>query len=248
MNPSSETERNTTIERLAEAVSAQARAATRAWLSTLTVALVVLLPRVPPALDQPDAVQLPFNLGSVNATAFYPLAFTILAVLAVALASAHAQHMRVHRLAHGVVRDLTSGYSPSTGSIHPRDLFDVLTVSGLTRVAPLAQWIRGQYQFAESEASAPMALRMVSTAYYLVLKLLVFAVLYVLPSLALWHAYDRVLATTDGWRLILLSAAGLVAGLSLVVVGLGEAAAVWRIARLLSKGRILESLPKVSSR
>ncbi len=210
----------------------------------LTVALIVLLPQAPADSSQPDVVQLPFDLGNVGSSAFYPLVFAILAVFGVALASAHAQHMRIHKLAHGVVGDLASSYRPSVGTVHPRDLYDVLAVSGLTRVGPLAQWTRGRYQFARDEAAAPWGLRAVSTVYYLILKLLVFAVLFVIPVVALWNSYARVAENISGSWLILMSVAGLIAGLSLAVVFFGEAAYVFLVARLLSRSGRAEGASK----
>ena len=58
------------VKELADLVSLQAKVVNRTWLATITVSLVVLLPRIADVGATTEAVELPFNLGSVSPFAF----------------------------------------------------------------------------------------------------------------------------------------------------------------------------------
>src|ERR1039457_6832514 len=110
-----------------------------AWLSLVTVALVAVLPRVP---AHGGNTPLPGKIGGVSPACFHTIAFFILAVLAIFFVAAHAQQIRAQMLAQEVIESLIN-QDPSD-AVHPRELFDMLRTPSLSRVAPLAQLLRGK--------------------------------------------------------------------------------------------------------
>lgn len=227
----------TEIKDLAEGISTQVKAGNRTWLTTITVSVLLLLP-VQRSGDGigPAMVDLPLNLGQVPESIFYPFGFAILTVLVTALAAAHASTLRAHVLAARLV-DFLESNETSGNYVRPRDLLDIIRVSSLTRVAPLAQLIRGQYQFADRDDACPQWLRVASTGYYVALKLMATTVLFLLPVLALWYAYWKAAATPiHGLWLGALAAAGLVAAASLVIVAVADGWYVGRVVKRLWNG------------
>jgi hypothetical protein len=160
-------------------------------------------------------VSLPWNIGEVDGTWFHAIAFFILVVLCIFFAAAHAQQIRAQRLAHAVVDSLIANQS-SDDIVHPRELFDMLRMPSLNRIAPLAQLLRGKYQFYSSAEKCPEWLRVISVGYYGVIKLVSFLVFFCLPVWALWRAYSMVLLT--GWWRVAVITGGCVAGITLVQV------------------------------
>jgi hypothetical protein len=185
MNPPSPLE---TIKELATAVSVQASASNRTWLALLTVAAATLLPRASTA-GPSNGLELPFALGQVDPTWFYIVLFLMLVVLTIAFSAAHAQQVRAEKLAHGIIVSMRAEIM----GMDPRELYDMLRLPSLNRVAALAQSIRGKYQFFRNSAQCPHWLRILSTIYYGFLKLSSMIVYYGLPALALWEAYGRTL-------------------------------------------------------
>ncbi len=186
-----------TIKELAAAVSLQAQVSNRVWLGLLTVAVITLLPRVPKA-GPPNELDLPFGLGQVDASWFYVILFLMLVVLTIAFSAAHAQQVRAQKLAQSFV-DSMAGRSPEVAGMHPRELFDMLRLPSVNRVAPLAQSIRGPYQFYHNAMNCPAWLRKASTIYYVLLKLVSMAVYFGLPAFALWQAYTKTQAVGLRW-------------------------------------------------
>jgi len=212
-----ERERRALVKELAGAVSVQAQVANRAWLSLITVALFAVLPRVP---TKDGNVSLPFSLGEVDPIWFHAVVFFILVVLTIFFAAAHAQQVRAQKLAQTVVDSLGADRT-SDDSVHPRELFDMLRVPSLNRVAPLAQMLMGRYQFYATVGRCPKWLRVVSVSYYGLVKLVALVVFFGLPVWALWHAYGMV--SLAGCLRVALAAGGSVAGVTLVQVLITDA-------------------------
>lgn len=206
-----ESERRSLTTDFAEAVSTQAKVANRAWLSLVTVALFAVLPRVP-ASD--GNISLPWNIGEVSPAWFHTIAFFILAVLAIFFAAAHAQQIRAQILAQGVIEWLI--HQKPSEVVHPRELFDMLRTPSLSRVSPLAQLLRGKYQFYSSGGDCPTWLRLLSVGYYVSPKLVSYIVFFLLPVWALWRAYT--VAVFPGWWRVPFIASLLVAETSLLQV------------------------------
>lgn len=209
------------VKDLAEAVSTQARIANRSWLVLMTVALVVLVPR------EGSHFELPLDIGEVAAEWFFPVAFLVLSVMLIGFCVAHAQQVRAQTLAQTSVDALAK--SATVETLHPRDLFDMLRVPSISRVAPLAQILQGQYQFYPNARECPPWLRRLSAVYYFALKVVASLVYFGLPAAALAHSYHRLalgppLAYAFG-------CVGLVAASALLIVTGLEVVYVWHVGR-----------------
>ncbi|MFY9911934.1 MAG: hypothetical protein WCF22_16640 [Candidatus Sulfotelmatobacter sp.] len=213
-----EPERRALVSELAGAVSTQAKVANRTWLSLITGALFAVLPRTQDPKN--GNLSLPWNIGEVDPRWFHAIAFFILVVLAISFASAHAQQIRAQKLTQAVISSL--GKVQDLGeAVHPRELYDMLRTPSLNRVAPLAQLLRGKYQFYASSGRCPEWLRMLSVLYYGIVKLVSFVVFYLLPIWALWRAYT--LVALPGFWMTAVVASGSVAGVTLLQVLLTDA-------------------------
>jgi hypothetical protein len=208
-----EPERRALVSELAGAVSTQAKVANRAWLSLITGALFAVLPR---AQDPKNGnLSLPWNIGEVDPRWFHAIAFFILVVLAISFASSHAQQIRAQKLTQAVISSLAKVQDPDE-AVHPRELYDMLRTPSLNRVAPLAQLLRGKYQFYASSGRCPGWLCVLSVLYYGIVKFVSFVVFYLLPMWALGQAYTLV-ALPGLWRMAVV-ASGSVAGVTLLQV------------------------------
>lgn len=176
------------VKELATAVSTQAQVANRFWIALMTVALFALLPRVSPKETQ--SINLPLGLGSVEPASLNPFLFAMLVVLIVAFAAAHAQQVRAQKLAQDQIDTMVA----SDGELHPRELFDMFRQPSVIRVAPLAQSLRGQFQFFSTAKECPALLWWSSVVYYAVLKVASIGIYFLLPGWALWaigkHLHD----------------------------------------------------------
>ena len=202
------------IEKLAKAVSTQAEVANRIWLGLVTVAIFGLLPRAP-IEKSPGFLDLPFGLGSVEAVSFHLITFLMIVVLAIAFSAAHAQQIRAQTLAQEFINTLPN-HATGTLGMHPRELFDLLRLPSLNRVAPLAQLLRGRFQFYRSRTSCPRWLKIVTTLYYIPLKLTSMVVFFGLPAFSLYHSYKLTRVVGYVWWLLIIG--GLLAASALVIM------------------------------
>jgi hypothetical protein len=170
------------VKELAAGVSVQTQVANRVWLALMTVALVAVLPR---GTNKNPDLSLPFGLGTVDSTLFYPVAFFILVVLAVAFAAAHAQVIRAGVQAHKMIDSIPKGSFAENG-VDPRGVFDMGRIPSLNRVAPLAQLAIDQ---SSAITGQRWWVRGLGVLYYMLLKLLSLIVYYALPGLAMARAY-----------------------------------------------------------
>jgi hypothetical protein len=199
------------IKDLADSVSTQAEVANRMWLALITVAVFAIVPRDPTN----KTVKLPFELGEVSPLWFHWLVFLILVVLAIAFAAAHAQQVRAQKFAQSTI-DLSPQTLTGGNIFHLRDYFDMLRKPSLTRVASLAQVLRGQYQFFTTYKGLPVWLRLGTVVYYGLLKLVSLLIYFFLPIFVLGYAWGQVAVT--GWLLWCTAALGIVAGAALLEV------------------------------
>jgi hypothetical protein len=220
------------VKNLAEACSTAAKIENRTWLGTIAVSVVLLLPPTLGATTSPS-VELPL-LGSVPTSVLSPLAFLTLAILIIALSSAHAQHIRADSRSHSIIRSM---YGEVMTGLTPRDYFDILRVPSFTRVAPLAQWIRGRWQWESESTPCPLWRRAAGTLLYIVLKLVVLVVLFLSPGIAIWVGYGRVRSSNlhQPWLALLGVAGGIAIG-SLVLITIADGIGTWpRIKTFASK-------------
>lgn len=140
----------------------------------------------------------PFGFGEVEASAYYLTLFFILVVLTVAFAAAHAQQIRAGKLAHIFI----DSHSDRTeiADLNSRDFYDMLRLPSVNRVAPLAQMIKGRYQFHQTGAKCPIWRRVVSVFYYVLPKLTSWVVYFIVPGFALLFTYHRVQTAWVPWQ------------------------------------------------
>lgn len=219
------------VKNLAEAVSTQARVANRAWIAMMGVALVALLPRVP---RNGGDVNLPLGLGVVESDSYAVIAFLMLSILVIAFATAHAQQMRAQTLAQRAIDGLDATL-PAGWGVHPRELFDMCRMPSVNRVAPLAQLVRGAYQFHERHDECPKWRRMLSVAYYVSLKGVASMVFFLVPAAALWRTHHLAVAVGDGPLAlsIVMATSGLIAATALLHVAIVDTGYVVKIVRFL---------------
>ena len=220
------------VKELASAVSTQAQVANRAWLALTTVALVATIPHVP---KENGNLALPFGLGDVKPAVFDTVALSILVVLSIAFAAAHAQQIRAQKLAQRELDSLPNE-APSGGGLHPREMFDMWCLPSLNRVAPLAQLLNGRYQFFPESPNCPAWRRRVTVAYYVLLKVASIVVYYGLPGWALWQARGSI-RYSGGVGLILVLGS-FIAGVALVQVFLSDVEYSSRVIRHLWSGPV----------
>jgi hypothetical protein len=198
------------IKELAAAGSSQSNVSNKIWIGLMTAVVVAVLPRVSTS-GQCTVLALPLGLGNIDPKWFDPILFLILVVLTIAFSAAHAQQVRAQKLAQSFLKSISHQPSSFAG-IYPRDLYDVFRLPSLNRVAPLAQSVRGKYQFYPHSRQCPRWLRWGSTVYYVLLKLMAMAVYFCLPAVALWLSYTR--ANPSGflrWSLLAIGAVALIA-------------------------------------
>ena len=207
------------VKDLAEGASIQIKATNRYWLVLIAISLFVLIP-----LPSIDATQrtLPFSLGEVEVGTFNTVSTYMLAVLIIAFCQAHAQAIRATLLGQRMLDKMPNEIQPI--GISPRDLYDVFRLPSLVRVAPLAELIKGKYQFSLDESKCPQLLRKITAMLYLFFKVVATAVYLVLPAIALGTAVAAS-GTTDllripGWIVYVFSFVATVAFLIVFIVDL----------------------------
>ena len=229
-------DRATLIKELARAASVQTQVSNRSWLALISVFVVALLPRT-----QVAEFTLPFGLGPVSATWFHFVMFSLLVVLGIAFAAAQAQQVRAQLLANYALREL--GEQPlSELHVHPRDLFDVLRVPSVNRLAPIAQLFQGREAFHSSEKRPPLWRRRVSVVYYLALKSASWLVYFGFPVLALWVSFLRI--PWPDWRRWVLLSAGIIATLPVLQVFVVDIAYVLHVSKVIGGNEHLTSPDK----
>jgi hypothetical protein len=216
-----ESEKRVFIRDLASAASTHARVADRAWIAVITVAVASIFQT--PGKD----VFLLFNFRVTDTTSFYTLSFGLLAVLLVAFSAAHAQQVRVIQLALTQVTSVPCGDE----LISSRELFDMFHEPSVVRVAPLAQILRGKFQFSTTVRDCPPCLRRATAAYYAVLKASASVIYFGLPAYALFIAYNNL--QISGWRFCIASFAGALSGVAIMQVLIAEMIQMGRVTRIL---------------
>lgn len=220
------------IKVLAAAVSMQTQASNRAWLGLLSVAVLTLLPRVPNT-GQPCEPVLPLGLGPVDRAWYHPTVFMILVVLTIAVSVAQAQLVRALKLSQLFLKSL-AGQPPTVLGMHPRELFDMMRLPSLNRVAPLAQFVLGDHQFHATASSRSGFVKFLSEVAYSALRLVSMTVYYTLPTAALWRAFSGVQAERYVWSLFLVG--GVIAISALVVVFFSDLQYSVEVMRIIWRG------------
>ena len=180
------------IKGLADGFSNQSRQANRFWLATVVAAAVVVFPTV-----DGTNIKLPFSIANVPSSYYYPIGFGIVFVLFMSYCQAYAQAHNAVKFAHKYI----DGLKQSNSKISLRRFFDFSVVSSFARSSPLVELLRS---FSEKIPAGLL------TVLYISLKSLAHAVILGLPLYALFHAYLRILDSTEHYWIILISFVALV--------------------------------------
>jgi len=223
-------DRASLIKELAAAASVQTQVSNRSWVALIIVSVIAILPRA-----QAQDLPLPFGFGTVAATWFHFVMFSLLVVLAIAFAAGHAQQVRAQRLANYALGKLGDQLLAEL-QVHPRDLFDVLRLPSVNRIAPIAQLFQGLDAFYGMESRPPYWRRRASVVYYLALKSASWLVYFGLPLLALWLSFSRV--PWPGWPQWVLLPAGIIATLPVIHVFLVDVICVLQVSRVIGQGEV----------
>jgi hypothetical protein len=186
MEPSSDKKLPDYLLKLIEGCSMYAKIATQFWIAIAFFSILTLSP----SKASEEEIKLPFGLNPIKETDFYPFAFVIIAVLLIGFGSAICQSIRVRQLIQRSTRGLKDSLIFQQ-NIYLQDLVDAILYPALNRVAPLAQVLHGKNQFFPEAFKVSRFWRVISSTYYLLLKLIVTLILYVLPGYALIHAFFR---------------------------------------------------------
>ncbi|MBN2707419.1 MAG: hypothetical protein JXR46_00130 [Calditrichaceae bacterium] len=219
------------VKHLADAASIQIKAANKMWLIIVAISLIALFPPTdtnPPAVN----VELPFGLATVSNHQFYPILFGLMSVLMVALTSSFAQALRAHFLTIPAVKNIKSN---TIAGIHPQDLFDMFRDVSVNRVAPIAQILRGKYQFSDESENCPQWRRVVTAIYYLILKLIAWGVYWILPAYAYFVAYQKAIETDFSHCVI--NSAGIISVTALLFVAIIDIGSVFKTFIFLVKNK-----------
>jgi hypothetical protein len=164
--------------KLAEGFSTQTKTATKYWLTLAVISVLVILPN-----ETNTLMKIPFELGTIKQADFFPFSAFLISILIIGFGSAHVQAIRSRSLIQRVIDD--SGDKYLLGKIHLRDFIDSIVSPSITRTAPLAQYLRGKYQFYPESKDSSRMINIISTLVYLLLKVAALFVVYLMPAFAL---------------------------------------------------------------
>jgi hypothetical protein len=171
--------------KLAEGFSTQTQTASKFWLALAIVSAIVVIP-----VSNGTSIKIPFDLGTVPQTDFYPFSALLISILIIGFGSAHIQSIRSRKLIQRVIDSLNNQvYLP--GQVHVRDFLDSIVSPSISRTAPLAQYLRTKHQFFPESSNASRLKNLISTSAYCLLKIATILVIYLFPGFALlksaWH-------------------------------------------------------------
>ena len=199
------------VANLAEAGSTQAKIANRYWLALAVFSVLFIL-----SFGTTSVAKLPFGIGQVEKNNIATIGVILISVFSVAFAAAHAQVIRVTKLAHTVLKELSNqnlfGYGHGV-----RDIYDSLRTPSIGRVAPLVQLVGGIIFFRDLK-SEHNKVRHWQSKFYLVLKIPTIVVYIGLPLITIVRLCYNLNFAARSWDLFLVYislvfAAGAVAGL-----------------------------------
>lgn len=176
------------VELIANAVSLQARVANRFWIALAALSLIVLVVE-PSTAGDVRTIQLPLELGSVSEQKFYPTACVVLSILAIAFAVSHSQQLRANSRAQELLSEMKESGENYEG-IDPRELFDLLRLPSVNRVAPISQLLQGVVE-KNAHRHLSQFVGCCIVASYLALKAIATLAYAAFPAAALLYACDK---------------------------------------------------------
>lgn len=176
------------VKTLAGAVSGATRVQNRYWMALIVVSLYVLIPRSPLSSAETVKVSLPFGLGDVAHSWFFATSTLILGVLLIVFCAAQVHLVRVLEFTHEILKTRRSAHLAQS-KFDERDMLSALLLPSLSRVAPLAQVIKGKHRFFHNKSDCPQWRLILSGALYVIWKGIAVGVWLAVPALALRSAW-----------------------------------------------------------
>jgi hypothetical protein len=167
--------------KLAEGFSTQTKTASKFWLVLAIISLIVIMPS-----QVTTSIKIPFELGTIKQSDFYPFSAFLISVLIIGFGSAHVQSIRSRVLIQRIIDNQKDKYLP--GKVHLRDFIDSIVSPSISRTAPLAQYLRGKHQFFPESTHSPKFINYLSSSAYILLKIATLLVIYIAPTFALFKA------------------------------------------------------------
>lgn len=204
------------IKELAEGFSRQSKTSNQFWI-TLIITSIITITAQP---DINNLVELPFTLGKVKTENFYSIVLILICVLSIAYASAMIQAIRARKLIQKVINNMDKKIYYK---VHIQDVLDCMLIPTYNRVAPISQFLLGKNQF-YGELKPKKYLKILSTIFYVLLKLTTYIFLYIVPVYSMllsWnkiHIYESDSIIIKPYLLIVLIVISLIV-LSIVFIG-----------------------------
>jgi hypothetical protein len=174
---------------LTNGFSTQTKVATRFWTILALVSLLAVMPNhITNERTGETKVKMPFSIGEVERSDFYPFATLFISILIIGFGSANFQAVRSRRLIQRAIEAL-NGDLAFPGNIHLQDIFDAIASPSINRIAPLAQILQGKFQFYPESKNCPKTRTLLSTIYYFLLKAVTILVMYIFPAYALINSF-----------------------------------------------------------
>jgi hypothetical protein len=183
--------------KLIEGYSTYNKASIRYWTALAVISIIIIIPTE----TANGSITLPFEIGSFKKADFYPLGLIFLSLLVICFGAAFSQTFRTANLLYKSVNDLKNKYVVSE-KIHLQDIIDGMIYPSLTRVAPLAQLLQGEFQFFPEVEKISKFRKRLSLSYYVLLKGIAVSVMYFLPAFALYEAFYNGILIPQGSRVL----------------------------------------------
>jgi len=166
---------------LIQGYSTQTRIASRIWIALSLASIFAIIP---------SKVKMPYGLNDVPASDFYPFGAALISILIVSYGSVHIQGVRVRKLIERTLNGLRE-HVHLPGNIDPQDALDSIISPSANRLAPIAQFLQGKFQFFPESRECSRFLLSLSIIFYILLKLLNFIVMFGLPGYALFYSFEK---------------------------------------------------------
>jgi hypothetical protein len=181
---------------LTDGLSIHIKSASRYWMALALISVITIISTItiqPSTYKHEEnatdpSIALPFSLGKIDKTQFYPFSAALISILIISFGSSQAQMIRTRKLINSVLRE-NNNDTNLPGGIDLRDAFDSISASSINRTVPIAQLLLGEHQFYPAKDNQPKARKVFAVIYQVALKLVSYLVVYLLPAYALYVSF-----------------------------------------------------------
>lgn len=180
------------IFKLSEVHARQTNFTNKIWLTLAFISIIAIMPidnssnEEKNGVVKEDQMELPFDLGLVDKTDYYPFTLLLISILLIGYGSAHIQSFRAGSLIFKYIKDEAKDDEDYYRDL--KDIMDCAKGSTFNRVGPVAQILLGQSQFFNRKSISDIKIY-ISMVLYIVLKLATFFIIYFIPLYGLKKTY-----------------------------------------------------------